>query len=65
MDKHHDMIIRMVIEIQEGSYEGAEEWYRSQPLPGFGGLTAEQLVKQGEAKGVIEHLKAVAVNGYS
>lgn len=48
-----------------GSDVAAFAWYRSQPLPGFGDLTAEDLVKQGRAEAVKRYLARVAAGGYA
>ena len=48
-----------------GSVEAAFAWYRSQPLPAFGDLTAEDLVKQGRAEAVKRHLSRIAAGGYA
>ncbi|AJD54338.1 Protein of unknown function [Thalassospira xiamenensis M-5 = DSM 17429] len=48
-----------------GSAPAAWAWYRSQELPGFGGQTAEQLVKSGNADAVINYLEEVAGGGYA
>lgn len=37
----------------------AYAWYRSEPLPGFGGLTAMHLVSQGRAAEVTGYIDAV------
>lgn len=37
----------------------AYAWYRSQPLPGFSGQTAMQLVRDGRADEVLEYIDAV------
>lgn len=42
-----------------GSALMAYAWYRSQPLPGFSGQTAMQLVKQGRADDVLDYIDAV------
>ncbi len=42
-----------------GSDLVAFAWYRSEPLPGFGGLTAMALVREGRAAEVMEYLDAV------
>ena len=42
-----------------GSALMAYAWYRSQPLPGFSGQTAMQLVKQGRADEVLDYIDAV------
>lgn len=48
-----------------GSPQMALAWYRSQPLPGFGDLTAEDLVKQGRAEAVKRHLSRIAEGGFA
>ncbi|NOG73446.1 antitoxin Xre/MbcA/ParS toxin-binding domain-containing protein [Roseicella sp. DB1501] len=47
-----------------GSDEAAFAWYRSAPLPSFGDLTAEDLVKQGRAEAVKRHVSRIAAGGY-
>jgi uncharacterized protein (DUF2384 family) len=57
--------LREVVEILSkaeprfGSALGAYAWYRAQPLPGFAGQTAMQLVQEGNASEVLEYLDAV------
>lgn len=43
----------------------AMAWYRAEPLPGFGGRTAESLVKEGRAAAVRDHLDRVALGGFA
>lgn len=43
----------------------AMAWYRAQPLVGFGGRTAEALVKAGHASAVREHLDRIALGGFA
>ena len=47
-----------------GSEFGAFAWYRSQPLPSFGGQTAEDLAKAGRAEAVSRYLDRVAEGGF-
>jgi len=42
-----------------GSPLMAYAWYRSEPLPGFSGWTAMQLVQDGRALDVLEYIDAV------
>lgn len=42
-----------------GSELIAYAWYRSEPLPGFDGRTAMQLVREGKAQQVLEYIDAV------
>ena len=48
-----------------GSREAAFAWYRSAPLPSFGDMTAEDLVKQGRAEAVKRYISRLAVGGYA
>ena len=47
------------VEPRFGSSLIAYAWYRSEPLAGFGGLTAMQLVREGHAADVLEYVDAV------
>lgn len=47
------------VEPRFGSALIAYAWYRSEPLSGFGGLTAMQLVRDGRAADVLEFIDAV------
>ncbi|TCZ55242.1 antitoxin Xre/MbcA/ParS toxin-binding domain-containing protein [Roseicella aquatilis] len=63
--------LRDVIEILNrvrgwaGSDEAAFAWYRSSPLPSFGDLTAEDLVKQGRAEAVKRYISRIAAGGHA
>ncbi|ESY64419.1 XRE family transcriptional regulator [Mesorhizobium sp. LNHC232B00] len=48
-----------------GGKEQAMAWYRAQPLPAFGGRTAEALVKDGKAVAVRDYLDHMAVGGFA
>ncbi len=48
-----------------GSVLIAFAWYRSEPLPGFSGQTAMQLVKSGRADEVLEYIDAVDAGIYA
>jgi len=48
-----------------GSLLQAYAWFRSEPLPGFGDLTAEELVKRGYALAVLEYISRIAEDGYA
>lgn len=48
-----------------GGKEQAMAWYRAQPLPAFGGRTAEALVKDGKAAAVRDYLDHLAVGGFA
>jgi len=47
-----------------GDDEKAAIWFRHQPLSGFGGRTAEELVASGHADAVLRHLDQLADGGY-
>jgi hypothetical protein len=47
------------VEPRFGSALIAYAWYRSQPLSGFSGQTAMQLVKDGRAEEVLDYVDAV------
>jgi hypothetical protein len=53
------------IEPWAGSALAAYAWYRSQPLPGFAGRTAEMLVREGHAAAVRAYLDEVALGGFA
>jgi uncharacterized protein (DUF2384 family) len=48
-----------------GGDKQAMAWYRSEPLPAFGGRTAEALVKEGNAAAVRTYLDHVAMGGFA
>jgi hypothetical protein len=48
-----------------GSREAALAWYQSTPIPSFGGLTAEDLVKQGRAEDLKHYVRRIADGGYA
>lgn len=47
------------VEPRFGSALMAYAWYRSEPLPGFSGLTAMQLVREGRAHDVLDYIDAL------
>lgn len=63
--------LRDVIEIiskasyWSGSIFQAFAWYISEPIPAFGGLTAENLVVNGEASIVKAYIEQLALGGYA
>jgi hypothetical protein len=48
-----------------GGERQAVAWYRAEPIPAFGGRTAESLVKEGMAGAVRDYLDHVAVGGFA
>src|SRR5262249_1743403 len=57
-------IIRRVAD-WAGGVPQAVAWYRAEPLPEFGGRTAESLVKEGKATAVRDYLDHVALGGFA
>ena len=53
------------VESRFGSALMAYAWYRSEPLPGFSGQTAMQLVRDGRAGEVIDFIDAVDAGVYA
>lgn len=48
-----------------GGEKQAFAWYRAEPIPSFGGRTAESLVKEGKAGPVRDYLDRVATGGFA
>ena len=57
-------IVGRVSEWAGGPHQ-AMAWYRAEPLPSFGGRTAESLVKEGKATAVRDFLDHVALGGFA
>jgi uncharacterized protein (DUF2384 family) len=53
------------VEPRFGSALMAYAWYRSEPLPGFSGHTAMQLVRGGRAEEVLDYIDAVDAGVYA
>ncbi len=53
------------IQAWAGGPAQAMAWYRAEPIPAFGGRTAEALVKGGDATAVRDYLDHVATGGYA
>ena len=53
------------VEAATGSAIAAYAWFRSESLPGFGGATPDQLVRQGEADHVHAYLDRIVAGGYA
>ena len=55
-------IISRAAELTED--EGAAAiWFKYQPIPGFGGKTAEEIVEAGHAEAVLWHLESIEAGG--
>ena len=69
--KKTQMRLRQMLEILHrveeatGSPLAAYAWFRAEPLPGFGGRTADQLVREGKAEYVHAHLDRIMAGGYA
>ena len=63
--------VREMVEIVErvkdwaGGQDQAMAWYRAQPIPAFGGRTAEALVKDGKAGALRDYLDHLAMGGFA
>ena len=53
------------VEAATGSPIAAYAWFRAEPLPGFGGATPDQLVREGRAEHVHAYLDRIAAGGYA
>jgi uncharacterized protein (DUF2384 family) len=53
------------VQTWSGGPAQAMAWYRAEPLPAFGGRTAEALVKTGGAAAVRDYLDHLATGGYA
>lgn len=52
-------------DLMGGDVRRAAVWFRHQPLAGFGGETAEELVAAGHAAAVRDHLRTLRDGGYA
>jgi hypothetical protein len=48
-----------------GGKDQAMAWYRAEPIPAFGGRTAESIVKTGQAATLRDYLDALAVGSFA
>ncbi len=53
------------VEKQTGSLLAAYAWFRSEPMAGFGGMTPDQLVREGKASHVHAYLDRIMAGGYA
>ncbi len=53
------------VETATGSPLAAYAWFRAEPLPGFGGATPDQLLREGRADEVHAHLERIMSGGYT
>jgi Protein of unknown function (DUF2384) len=48
-----------------GGRRQALAWYRAEPIPAFGGRTAESIVKSGKASALRDYLDHLALGGFA
>lgn len=48
-----------------GGGRQALAWYRAEPIPAFGGRTAESIVKSGKASALRDYLDHLALGGFA
>ena len=53
------------VEAETGSPLAAYAWFRAQPVPGFGGATPDQLLREGKADHVHAYLSRIMAGGYA
>lgn len=53
------------VEAATGSPLAAYAWFRAEPLPGFGGATPDQLLREGRADHVHIYLDRIMAGGYA
>lgn len=58
-------IITIASDLLGGDVAKAIAWFRHQPLSGFDGRTAEELVVAGHADAVLAHLETLRDGGYA
>jgi hypothetical protein len=54
-----------LVQAWAGGPAQAMAWYRAEPIPAFGGRTAEALVKSGQAGAVRDYIDHLATGGYA
>jgi uncharacterized protein (DUF2384 family) len=58
-------VIATASDLLEGDTAKALVWFRHQPLSGFDGQTAEELVADGHSAAVLAHLETLRDGGYA
>ncbi len=60
-------VVEIISRVQAwaGGPAQAMAWYRAEPIPAFGGRTAEAVVKSGQASAVRDYLDHLATGGYA
>jgi hypothetical protein len=54
-----------LVQVWAGGPAQARAWYRAEPIPAFGGRTAEALVKSGQATAVRDYIDHLATGGFA
>jgi hypothetical protein len=54
-----------LVQAWAGGIPQALAWYRAEPIPAFGGRTAEALVKSGHASAVRDYVDHLATGGFA
>jgi uncharacterized protein (DUF2384 family) len=54
-----------LVQAWAGGPAQAMAWYRAEPIPAFGGRTAESLVKSGQATALRDYLDSIAMGGFA
>jgi hypothetical protein len=62
-----DATLRILTQAEEmaGSEQWAAIWFKHQPIPGWAGKTASDLVHEGKAEQVLAYLEAVRSGVYA
>jgi hypothetical protein len=60
-------VVEIISRVQAwaGGPAQAMAWYRAEPIPAFGGRTAEAVVKSGQASAMRDYLDHLATGGYA
>jgi hypothetical protein len=53
------------VAVWAGGRAQAMAWYRAEPIPAFGGRTAESIVKSGHAGQLRDYLDSIALGGFA
>jgi len=56
--------ILLLVQEWAGGPDQALAWYRNEPIPAFGGRTADALVRAGEAAAVRDYIEHIATGGH-
>ncbi len=67
VQKNLEPVVRILAAAEEltGDADRAIVWFRHQPIAGYGGRTASQLVEEGQAEAVLSHLEDLRDGAYA